>query len=145
MLDARIYNGAAPLRVAALPHFATPLCWKGLVETESAYLLFELNLPDGEFNPSAGQTCYKAEPSPAIEAARRTRTFRHFLRFSQYTLWRVTPSGDEPDAVKVEAMDLRFGSPGKERFVATALVSREGKVLSERFDFRPPGARFRVR
>jgi inner membrane protein len=44
ILDARLYDGAAPLRLAALPSPANPLRWRGLVETPGFYAVHDVNL-----------------------------------------------------------------------------------------------------
>ena len=145
VLDARIYNRETPTHVSALPHFATPFHWTGVVETDSAYRLFEINLASGKFDPTAGQIFYKPPPSPAIETAKGTDTFRRFLRFCEYPLWRAVPSGELEGATEVQAMDPRFGVPGEERFVAAAIVGPDGRVLEEWFQFNPPGGGPRFR
>ena len=71
MLDSRMYAGAAPLRVAALPGTGNPLIWRGLAETREFYNVQDFSLLE-EFDPSRGTTFYKAEPGPATSAANRT-------------------------------------------------------------------------
>jgi len=140
VLDARIYNGMAPARVAAFPDPVNPFRWRGLVETQPFYALYDLNLL-GEFDPAAGRILYKPEPAPAeaaaAEAARRTETFRAFLDFSQYPLWRFRPVDDTEPAIRVEVTDLRFGAPPRPRFVATALVRPNGQVVQSSFAYQP--------
>jgi len=145
ILDARLYGGEPPTRVAALPHFGSPFRWTGLVETAAAYRVYEISVLDAAFDPMGGKTFYKPGPSPAIDAARTTYTFQHFLRFAQYGLWRVTPAAEPEGAERVELMDMRFGYPGEERFVATAIVDRAGRVLRSWFQFDPPGGGPRFR
>ena len=140
VLDARLYHGRAPLRVAAFPHSANPFRWVGLVEGESFHMRHDVDLL-GEFDPTAGQTYYKPEPRPALEAARQTAPFREFLRFSQYPYWRVAPLDEPEGALLVEAMDLRFGPPSNPRFVAAAVV--DGTNLVRRASFRFRGNRNR--
>jgi len=60
-------------------------------------------------------------------------------------LWRVVPAADPEGAERVELLDLRFGYPGEERFVATAIVDRAGRVLRSWFQFDPPGSGHRLR
>src|SRR5271157_5590482 len=79
ILDSRIYDGAAPLRVAAIPGFANPLRWRGLVETRGFYAIADVDLT-GEFDPSRGAVYQKPEPGPAIDAARGTAAFQEFSR-----------------------------------------------------------------
>ncbi len=91
MLNSRIYAGAPPLRVAALPSQGNPLAWHGLVEMREFYSVQEISLVE-EFDPSRGATVYKAESGPEIAAANRTTVFRDFFNFSQYPLERTTPA-----------------------------------------------------
>jgi inner membrane protein len=136
VLDSRIYSGVAPWRVAALPGAVNPFRWTGIVEGENFWSFHEVNLFE-EFDPTEGRVFYKPEPSPALEAARRTPEFQRYLEFAQYVHWRVTPL-DTPDGARlVEAMDLRFGSPSEPRFVATAVVLAGERVASAEFRFGP--------
>jgi inner membrane protein len=132
MLDSRIYAGAAPLRVAALPGPGGPLVWRGLAETPEFYSVQEFSVRE-EFDPSRGTTFYKAEPGPAIAAANRTPVFRDFFNFSQFSLERTSPAREPEGATRVEAMDMRFGTPAEPVFVATAIVSNRFEVLQSWF------------
>jgi inner membrane protein len=140
VLDARLYGGQAPLRVAAFPTPFNPFYWKGLIETGPFYALYDLNLL-GEFDPAAGKTLYKPELGPAeaaaVEAARRTPAFQAFLDFSKYPLWRFTAQEAPQPAIRVEVMDLRFGAPPHPRFVASALVLPSGRVEQSGFQYQP--------
>ena len=138
--DARLYGGAAPLRVAAFPDAVNPWRFRGVVETREAYRVFDLRL-GSEFDPEGGQTFYKAESSRALEAARATKTFQEFLGFSLYPLWRVTPVAEPENGVEVQAMDLRFGTPQRPAFVATATVDGQGRVLRDWYSFGLAGPR----
>lgn len=140
VLEARLYSGAAPRRTAAFPHFASPFRWTGLVETDAAYLMFDMDLLQERFDPAGGRTYYKAQPSEAIEAARQTVPFQRFLRFSEYPLWGVMPMDEPEGAVRVQVTDPRFSLPGEDRFVATAVVDNNYQVLRSWFQFEPPAA-----
>jgi inner membrane protein len=134
MLDARVYQGAAPLRVAAFPSPIDPWKFTGLADTRDFVSLHDLNLRAG-FNPDAGGIFYKPEPSPAIDAAARTATFRDFSRFSQYPFWRVQPAPEPEGGFLVEAMDLRFGNPQDPGFVAGAILTQRLEVVRTWFTF----------
>jgi inner membrane protein len=140
VFDSRLYDGAAPLRVAALPSPANPLRWRGLVETASFYALPEWT-PLVPFDPSAGRRYYKPDESPARQAAAATPVFRDFLRFSQFPLWRASPVWDPAPGTRVESMDLRFGAPPSPAFVATALVDAAGRPVRSWFSFGSAGPR----
>ena len=139
-LDAREYQGALPVRSAALPDPVNPFRWRGLVETGDFYAVADVNL-NAEFDPSRAAVFAKPEPHPAIGAARRTDSFREFLRFSQFPLWRVSPAAAPDEATVVEAFDMRFGSPRDPGFMASALVDSANRVLKSSFQF----GRLRVR
>jgi inner membrane protein len=127
MLDSRVYHGAEPLRVAALPS-QNPLAWRGLVEAQEFYAVENVRLAE-QFDPNAGQFFYKPEANPALVAARRTETFRVFLGFAQFPLWRIIAVSDPPNGKQVDVFDMRFGSPNEPPFRAGALVNGMGKVV----------------
>ena len=133
-LESRVYAGAAPRRVAAIPGPVSLFQWRGIAETPEMSSIVSVNLL-GDFDPGAGRNFYKPEPSPAIQSARRTPVFEEFLRFSQYPFWQVTPSGQAEGETRVEAMDLRFGDPHSPAFVATALVDANQRVIRAWFQF----------
>jgi len=139
-LDSRLYSGAAPLRVAALPGPVNPLAWRGLVETSASYMILDVNLTR-EFDPladaAAGAVFYKAEPTAAVAAANRSPVFRDFFNFSEFPLERslpwVDPDAGARPATRVEVMDLRFGTPAQPAFVATADVNDRLQVVRSWF------------
>ena len=133
-LEARVYSGSPPRRVAAFPGPANPWRWRGLVETDSAYLIFDLNLMSG-FDPLSGRAYYKPEPGPAVEAAKATAPFRTLLDFSPYILWRAIPPADPADPTLVRAFDLRFGDPARPGFVGLAEIGPDLRVRSAAFSF----------
>ncbi len=135
VLTARVYSGMAPLRVAAIPGFANPFLWRGIVETRAFYSLHDVNLLD-EFDPDGGRTLYKPEPSAPMEAASADPVFQEFLRFARFPYWRVVPSDTPETGATVEVMDLRFGAPPGARFVATAVVDSHLRVHSSRLAFK---------
>jgi len=134
ILDSRIYAGAQPLRVAALPGPVNPLAWRGLVETREFYGVVNFSLLE-EFDPSRAVIFYKAEPGAAIQAANNSPDFRGFFRFSQFPLERAMPLGYPEGATRVEAMDMRFGTPAQPGFVATAEVDNRLQVIRSWFTF----------
>jgi inner membrane protein len=134
VLDSRIYQGSAPVRVAAFPSPANPWHFRGLAETRDFFSLHEINL-FSDFDANGGTIYYKPEPTPAIDAAARTATFRDFLRFSLYPYWRVQPAAEPQGGFLVEVMDLRFGSPQAPAFVARAILTSQLDVVRTWFTF----------
>jgi len=135
-LESRMYAGAAPVRIAAIPGPVNPLIWRGLVETHDSYDVATVNLLE-EFDPSRGIIFYKAEPSPAIQAANQTPEFRDFFNFSQFPIERTMPVAGPEEATRVEAIDMRFGTPAQPAFVAAALINQRLQPTRAWFTFRP--------
>jgi inner membrane protein len=129
-LDARTYGGSTALRTAAIPEGSGLFNWRGIVEGPTFWKLFEINLL-GSFDPDSGDTLYKPDPSPAIEAARRTRTVRLFLEFSAFPVWSAVPAPETEPATRIEVRDARFG------FAAVVIVDGKGRVKRESFGFGP--------
>ncbi len=134
-LESRTYQEKPAARVAALPDEVNPFHWKGLVETTDFFALADINLA-GDFDPTLATILPKPDPDPAIDAARRTRTFTGFLAFAQYPLWRVLSVPEPEGAREVRVTDMRFRN-----FVARATVDRNQRVLSEDFDWNAGPAR----
>jgi len=139
VLNARLYSGSAPARVAALPS-ENPLVWRGLVETGEFYAVETVDLR-GRFDPSRGQIFFKPQSDPAIDAARHSAAVQTFLQFSQFPLWRVAAAAEPQGGRDVEVFDMRFGTPAEPGFRVGALVDARGKVAAADFTFGVPRAR----
>jgi inner membrane protein len=128
-LEARIYDGGAPLRAGAFPTLFNPLAWDGIVDGAVSVRKYRLNL-SAPFDPDGGARYEKPEMSPAIQAASKTDMFRKFLSFAKYPLWMVVPSAAADNSVEVRVVDLRFG------FSVSAVVDAANRVHDTKFNFR---------
>ena len=129
VLNSRMYQGEVPVQVAAFPiGFANPFEWSGWAQGSHFSIHHTLNLL-GDFDPGAGPIFYDPEPTPAIEAAKRTDAFQTFLAFAKYPLWRVTPIPEPEDGKRVEVTDWRFP------FAANAIADRQNHVLRSWFHY----------
>ena len=128
MLNSRIYEGGAPVLVGAFPDSVNPVHWVGWANTSATANRFDINvlLP---FDPASGTKYYKAEPSPAIDAAKNTRPFRVLDNFSQYPLWSVEPIDVPEGGKQVQLRDERFP------FTATAAVDKTNRVVNDKLQF----------
>jgi len=138
VLNSRVYGGEDPGQVAALPDFANPLRWRGLIELSGSWQVHSFHLAR-DFDPGAGRILYKAEAGPAIEAARGTPAFQAIERFSRTLLWQAVPASGTDGVTEVTAVDLRFALPGEGRFTARAAVEAGGRVVDSGFRFIPKG------
>jgi inner membrane protein len=134
ILNSHLYAGAPPSRVTATPDRINPLRWQGIVEGEG--YVYEVPVPvTGNFNVTGGRIDYPAGESPAIDAARKTEPFKVFERFDQLPFWRLLP---EADGLRVELLDLRFGSILAPGFLAFADVEQNGHVRESQVRFGLP-------
>lgn len=136
VLESRVYEPGPVSKVVAVPGPVNLFSWTGLIQGENYYMVVPVHLLR-EFDPTAGRIFFQPEGRPEIEAARSTEIFRRYLNFSPHPLWRVTPVDEPEGAIRVQAMDLRFGIPPEERFVATAIVDQRLRVVRSEFSFGP--------
>jgi inner membrane protein len=133
VMNARMFNGEIAERLTAIPNRFNPFRWRGIAQGDDFVSIVPLDL-NQPFDPAAGRIYYPSAASPAIEAARDTRPFVVFRRFSQVQFWKVSPI---PDGSRVELIDLRFGTPDRPGFEAEADVDAVSHVRDARFGFGP--------
>lgn len=131
LLESRLYEGEAPLRVLAVPG-ANPLAWRGVAETREFYEVVDVDL-GSPLNLARGEVLSKPAPGPELAAARQTITFQKFLTFVQFPVWRITPDAQGTNGKRVELVDIRFGTPSQPGFRATALLNGENQVMKTSF------------
>lgn len=102
--------------------------WRGVVEGDNFFYEIPVDW-QGEFNMNNARLEYKAEVTPALEAARRDPVFQAVIRFNQVPFWRTSPL---EEGTLVRLSDLRFGGFGGGLFGATAIVHRDGRVENAR-------------
>jgi inner membrane protein len=143
MMGSRTYNGLAPRRSGAFPG-ENPLIWEGIAELSNAYVQAPIDVRAAfqpESPPESIVTFYKAERSPAIDAALKTEPFQRFLEFVQYPIWVSEPATEPEHATRVSLVDLRFGTPAAPGFEAVATVSDRNQVVDSNLTFGLPRQR----
>ncbi|MGH9815544.1 MAG: metal-dependent hydrolase [Candidatus Acidiferrales bacterium] len=143
LLDSRVYHGAAPRRVAALPDSPSPLKWRGLVETENTHEEIEVPVgPGGFFDSDRSVTLFKPEASPALEAAQNTSAVQQFVAAARFPLASVEQIGKAdgmPDGgFRVTVRDLHFTERTTMAKPVVVIIEMDSqlRVLDERFEFR---------
>ncbi|MBI3405507.1 MAG: metal-dependent hydrolase [Acidobacteria bacterium] len=132
ILRSRFYHDMSPRAVGAFPTAVSPLLWRGVVETDNTMEEVEISLKPGAFfDPDRGTTYYKPEDSPALHAARDTRTMQIFLKTCRYPIARVEKL---EIGWQVEIRDLKFPFSVSESrgFVAQVVMDNEFRVKEER-------------
>ncbi len=125
VLNAFEYGGAPARRVAAFPNPSNPFRWQGVAESSAAYRIYDVDL-FGPFNPVRGETVFKAETTPDVQAANRTEPFRILLDFSRFPVWRQIPLETGSHVI---LSDIRFP------FYSEAEIDRTGKIAASSFHF----------
>lgn len=132
IIDAHNYRGAPAERVSVFP--VSLFRWRGVVEGDGFIYEVPIDMTT-EFDAAGGHTEYPAISSPGIDAARTTRTFQVFENFDQLPFWTLLPIDDQ---LRVELLDLRFGSVQQPGFEAVAFVEPDHRVARAYFSFGRP-------
>ena len=133
-LEAHTYFEQDPLRVGAFPSPINPFVWMGVVETDTAYDVLPVNALGDDVDPRSALQFHKPKPSPALDAAVKTRTGRIFMDFAKFP-WAQAEQDDE--GFDVQIRDLRFyTSEGGRSFLVVIELDKALRVRSETFSFR---------
>jgi inner membrane protein len=131
IVDAYNYRGAPAEHVSVFPVRFTIMRWRAVVEGNGFIYEAPIDL-SRDYDAAGGHTEYPAISSPAIDAARTTRTFQVFESFNQLPFWTLLPVDD---TVRVELLDLRFGSVQRPGFEAVAFVEPDHRIARAFFSF----------
>jgi inner membrane protein len=131
IVDSFSYKGAPAERVSAFPVRFTVMRWRAVVQGDGFIYEVPVDL-SGDFDAAGGHTEYPAVSSPAIDAARTTRTFQVFESFDQLPFWTLLPV---EDTVRVELLDLRFGTVQSPGFEAVAFVEPDHGIARAYLSF----------
>ena len=109
MMFSREYHGAVPESVGAFPTAASPLIWRGVVDSTYRIESLEVSLAPGSyFDPERTDTHFKPEASSVLEAAQRTSIAERFVRYARFP---IAGLEKREYGYHVEIRDLRF-APG---------------------------------
>jgi inner membrane protein len=136
-LQARVYDGADPIRASAYPYWLNPFRWYGVVETQDffATMLVDSSIPEAD--PEGRMRIRpKPEETPATLAAKGSYLGRVYLDWAQYP---VTETEQTKSGYWVRFRDLRYDYPDQaRRAVLSASVGLDGdlNVVRESFGSR---------
>ncbi len=131
VMGARLYSGKPASRLSAIPSRWTPVQWRGVAEGDGYVVNVPVDL-SAEFDPSGGRIDYTSPPN---EAALKTRAFEVFSKFDQLPFWKTEKLAD--GTTEVQLIDMRFGTPERPGFMATAIVEESGVVRESKFQLNP--------
>ena len=136
-LEARLYEGADPMRVSAYAMWGNPFRWHGVVETQNffASMLVDSSVPD--VDPEGHMRIrYKPEETPVTLAAKRSYLGRVYLDWADYP---ITETEQLPRGYIVRFRDLRYDDPERERrapLAAGVELDQNLNVVAEIFGWR---------
>jgi inner membrane protein len=106
-LEARTYEQAEPIRVGAFPTYLNPFLWHGVVETQSFFVLADVDSSVPEVDPgNILQRIDKPAETPATLAAKNSYLGRVYLDWAKFPLTETEPAPDGGYIVYFH--DLRF-------------------------------------
>jgi inner membrane protein len=139
-LEARLYDGAEPIRLSAYPYWLNPFRWYGVVETKDffAQTIVDSTLPD--VDPDGRMRIrYKPEETPVTLAAKQSYLGRVYLDWAHYPVTETEQvEASEPGYI-MRFRDLRFDYPDSTRrsvLGASVQLDQKLKVVSESFGSR---------
>jgi inner membrane protein len=138
-LEARVYEGAEPMRASAYPSWINPFRWYGVVETQNffATMLVDSSVPD--VDPEGQMRIrYKPEETPVTLAAKKSSLGRVYLDWAKYPITE-TEKIESPPGYIVRFTDLRYDYPGRtgrSPLSAAVQLDRDLKVVREWFGSR---------
>ena len=134
LLNSRTYQQEAPLRAEAFPT-VSPLLWRGVVETETAWHEVDVSLmPGAKFDARGARAQFKPDDSPILQHAVASDAARAFLAFARFPLARVQPA---ENGFEVRIRDLREPEavPGTAGIVAAIALNARGEVTRSEVQF----------
>ncbi|HJT00825.1 MAG TPA: metal-dependent hydrolase [Terriglobales bacterium] len=137
-MQARLYDGADPIRLSAYPYWVNPFEWMGVVETKDFFQTMHVNSLTPDVDPdNEAKTYYKPEETPVTMAAKTSYLGRVYLDWAHYPLTE-TEKVESPPGYVVRFFDLRFMYPERrERPLSSRVVLNDKlQVVAEYMGLR---------
>ena len=140
MLESHTYSQQNTLGLGAFPSPANPFEWTGVAETESTFNVVPANALENDVDLDSQRVFHKPEPSPALDAALKTRTAHIFADFARFPWSEVL---EREDGYTVNILDLRFFNAfaGRRSFVVEVELDKDLRERFESFSFSAPERR----
>jgi inner membrane protein len=127
-MQARLYDGAAPIRLSAYPYWVNPFKWMGVVETRDFFQTMHVDSLAPDVDPdNEAKTYYKPEETPVTLAAKKSYLGQVYLDWAHYPLTETEKLQDPPGYV-VRFFDLRFMYPERQERPLSSRVVLNDKL-----------------
>ena len=142
-LEARMYNGADPVRVSAYPTWANPFQWYGVAETANFFALASVDSLAPEVDPEGLlQIRYKPEETAVTLAAKNSYLGRVFLDWAQYPIAETEILEGSEQGYIVRLQDLRYvgvpravdGKRGRRVLGAAIKLDKNLRIVGDVYD-----------
>jgi inner membrane protein len=139
-LQARLYEGADPIRASAYPVWVNPLRWIGVVETQNFFATMEVDSSTPDVDPDAQmQIHFKPEETPVTLAAKKSYLGRVYLDWARYPITETQLMQPPGQGYSVQFFDLRFdrlGWDNRRPLSASVILNDKLNVVAEGFGSR---------
>ncbi len=143
-LQARLYQGADPLRASAYPYWWNPFRWYGVVETQNFYASMLVDSSSPEVDPENQMAIrYKPQETPVTLAAKNSYLGHVYLDWAKYPIAETELLEGENSEYVVRFQDLRYAYPdlrGRNTLSALVLLDHNLHVMAENWGSRNPSA-----
>jgi len=137
VLQARLYQGADPIRESAYPMWVNPFLWHGVVETNNFFASMLVYPSTADVDPEGRMRIhYKPEQTPVTLAAKKSYLGRVYLDWAEYP---ITETEQLNQGYLVRFRDLRYEDPERERrspLSAAVELDQNLRVVAEIFGWR---------
>lgn len=141
-LQARMYQGADPIRVSAYPYAWNPFQWYSVVETDNFFATMLVNSTGPDVDPDDRmQIYYKREETPVTLAAKKSYLGRVYLDWAQYPLLETERLNPSQKGYLVIFQDLRYAYPGRTGGALRAALRLRPDLTVASEGFRLPGSK----
>ena len=144
-LESRTYRGELARKWAVFPESSSPFHWGGIVETERALHEVDVDVTPGvSFDPAAGTTIYKPDPSAALDAAKNTDPAKRFLQVARFPKASVekTAAGFR---VEIRDFPYRDNSRSGWRVIAVIETDANAAIRNEQLVWNPSSRDYWIR
>ncbi len=139
-LEARVYDGADPIRVSAYPYWLNPFRWYGVAETQDFFATMRVDSFTPDADPEGQMRIHhKPEETPVTLAAKRSYLGQVYLDWAQYPVTETEQVENSQIAYLVRFRDLRYDYPDQMRrgvLGASVRLDRDLNVIRESFGSR---------
>jgi inner membrane protein len=133
-MDAFLYRGATPQRVAAYPYMVNPFRWHGVVETTDFFETVPVNSLAPEIDDARARLFYKPEETQVLKVAKSSYFGRVYLDWAVFPFVQQQKLEGETRGYFVNFQDLRYTYPeisGRTALGGYVVLDPELRVLMQ--------------